>query len=78
MNRTAASALLFRGITFRDDWPLPAFAMDNTVVLKLSEDKSLTALALAQLTKEAGFPAGAFNVVTGSGSEASAALSYLM
>lgn len=52
----------------------PALAMGNAVVLKPAEDTSLTALALAQLAKEAGFPPGVFNVVTGYGEEAGAAL----
>lgn len=53
----------------------PALAMGNAIVLKPAEDTSLTALALAKLTEEAGFPPGAFNVVTGLGEEAGAALS---
>lgn len=52
----------------------PALAMGNAVILKPAEDTSLTALALAELVAEAGFPAGAFNVVTGLGEEAGAAL----
>lgn len=53
----------------------PALAMGNAIVLKPAEDTSMTALALARLTEEAGFPAGAFNVVTGLGHEVGAALS---
>lgn len=53
----------------------PSLAMGNAVVLKPAEDTSLTALALARLAEEAGFPAGVFNVVTGLGEEAGAALS---
>ena len=52
----------------------PALAMGNAVVLKPAEDTSLTALALARLAVEAGFPEGALNVVTGLGEEAGAAL----
>ncbi len=52
----------------------PALAMGNAIVLKPAEDTSLTALALAALTEEAGFPKGVFNVVTGLGEEAGAAL----
>ena len=52
----------------------PALAMGNAVVLKPAEDTSLTALALAKLAEEAGFPKGALNVVTGLGEEAGAAL----
>ena len=51
-----------------------ALAMGNAAVLKPAEDASLTALALADLAAEAGFPAGALNVVTGLGEEAGAAL----
>lgn len=53
----------------------PALAMGNAIVLKPAEDTSMTALALARLTEEVGFPAGAFNVVTGFGYEVGAALS---
>jgi aldehyde dehydrogenase (NAD+) len=52
----------------------PALAMGNACVVKPAEDASLTALALAKLAEEAGFPAGALNVVTGLGEEAGAAL----
>ena len=45
----------------------PALATGNTVVLKPAETTSLTALAFAQLTAEAGLPPGVFNVVTGAG-----------
>ena len=51
-----------------------ALAMGNAIVLKPAEDTSLTALALARIAEEAGFPAGSFNVVTGLGEEAGAAL----
>jgi aldehyde dehydrogenase (NAD+) len=53
----------------------PSLAMGNAIVLKPAEDTSLTALALAKLAEEAGFPPGVFNVVTGLGEEAGAALS---
>lgn len=40
-------------------WKLgPALATGNTIVLKPAEQTSLTALYIAQLTKEAGFPEG--------------------
>ncbi len=52
----------------------PALAMGNAIVLKPAEDTSLTALALARLTEEAGFPPGSFNLVTGLGEEVGAAL----
>ncbi|GLV43996.1 Aldehyde dehydrogenase [Carabus blaptoides fortunei] len=52
----------------------PAVAMGNTVILKPAEQTPLTALYVAQLVKEAGFPPGVINVVTGYG-DAGAALS---
>ncbi|XP_037045593.1 aldehyde dehydrogenase, mitochondrial [Bradysia coprophila] len=55
-------------------WKLgPALATGNTIVLKPAEQTSLTALYIAQLTKEAGFPEGVINVLPGYG-EAGAAL----
>jgi len=49
-------------------WKLaPALAAGCTIVLKPAEQTSLTALRLAQLVAEAGFPAGVVNVVTGPG-----------
>jgi acyl-CoA reductase-like NAD-dependent aldehyde dehydrogenase len=56
-------------------WKLaPALACGNAVVLKPSELTPLTALWLGELAIEAGFPAGAINVVVGTGLEAGAAL----
>lgn len=52
----------------------PALAVGNSVVLKPAEDASLSAIKVAQLALEAGIPAGVFNVVTGYGNEAGAAL----
>ncbi|NOU84602.1 aldehyde dehydrogenase family protein [Paenibacillus sp. LMG 31460] len=46
----------------------PAIAAGNTVVLKPAGQTPLTALFLADLMQQAGLPAGALNVVTGSGS----------
>ncbi|MDR3351474.1 MAG: NAD-dependent succinate-semialdehyde dehydrogenase [Zoogloeaceae bacterium] len=43
----------------------PALAAGCTVVVKPAEQTPLTALALARLAEEAGFPAGVLNVVTG-------------
>uniref|UniRef100_A0A336LN47 aldehyde dehydrogenase (NAD(+)) n=1 Tax=Culicoides sonorensis TaxID=179676 RepID=A0A336LN47_CULSO len=55
-------------------WKLgPALSTGNTVVLKPAEQTSLTALYMAQLIKEAGFPPGVVNVVPGFG-QAGAAL----
>lgn len=52
----------------------PAIAAGNTVVLKPAEQTPLCALAIAELFQEAGLPAGALQVVTGSGRELSDAL----
>jgi phenylacetaldehyde dehydrogenase len=52
----------------------PALAAGCTVVLKPSEETPLTALRLAELVMEAGFPAGVLNVVCGRGAGAGAAL----
>lgn len=45
----------------------PALAVGNSVVLKPAEQSSLTAIRLAMLASESGFPDGVFNVVTGLG-----------
>jgi succinate-semialdehyde dehydrogenase/glutarate-semialdehyde dehydrogenase len=42
----------------------PALAAGCTVVIKPAEDTPLSALALALLAEEAGFPKGVFNVIT--------------
>ncbi|XP_038072135.1 retinal dehydrogenase 1-like [Patiria miniata] len=55
-----------------------ALACGNTVVLKPAEQTPLTALYLASLIKEAGFPPGVVNVVPGYGPTAGAALSEHM
>jgi succinate-semialdehyde dehydrogenase / glutarate-semialdehyde dehydrogenase len=47
----------------------PALAAGCTVVVKPAELTPLTALALAALAEEAGFPPGVFNVVTGKPAE---------
>jgi aldehyde dehydrogenase (NAD+)/phenylacetaldehyde dehydrogenase len=52
----------------------PALCVGNTVVLKPPEEASLTSLALAKILAEAGLPHGVFNVVTGYGEEAGAAM----
>jgi aldehyde dehydrogenase (NAD+) len=51
-----------------------ALAMGNACVLKPAEEACLTALAFADLARQAGFPPGAINVVPGLGTEAGAAL----
>ena len=45
----------------------PALASGNSMVLKPSEEASLSLLALARLCLEAGLPEGVLNVVTGDG-----------
>ncbi|GFR19244.1 aldehyde dehydrogenase, mitochondrial [Trichonephila clavata] len=56
-------------------WKLaPALATGNTVVLKPAEQTPLTALFVAQLIKEAGFPPGVVNVVPGFGPSAGGAI----
>ncbi len=52
-----------------------ALAMGNAAVLKPAEEACLTALMFAELTRQAGLPDGALNVVPGLGAEAGAALS---
>ena len=51
-----------------------ALAAGNTVVVKPSEYTSASALELARLVEQAGFPPGVFNVVTGFGRTAGASL----
>lgn len=56
-------------------WKLaPALAVGNSVILKPSEQSSLSALKLAELAHAAGIPSGVFNVVPGLGNEAGQAL----
>jgi phenylacetaldehyde dehydrogenase len=52
----------------------PALAAGCTVVLKPAEQTSLTALRLADLIAEAGFPAGVVNIITGNGHTSGARL----
>ncbi len=52
----------------------PALAAGNTVVVKPAEDTPVTAIKVAEMAQAAGFPDGVFNVVTGYGEEAGAAL----
>lgn len=56
-------------------WKLcPALAGGNTIVLKPAEETSVSSITFAHLIAEAGLPAGVFNVVTGLGESAGAAL----
>ncbi|KAI6135583.1 aldehyde dehydrogenase [Pisolithus croceorrhizus] len=56
----------------------PALATGNTVVLKPSEFTPLTAIRVCHLAKEAGFPPGILNVVTGYGNTVGNAISSHM
>ncbi|MCF6753403.1 aldehyde dehydrogenase family protein [Pseudomonas stutzeri] len=56
-------------------WKLgPALATGCTMVLKPADETPLSALKLAELVLEAGYPAGVFNLITGTGLNAGAAL----
>ncbi|XP_074153407.1 aldehyde dehydrogenase, mitochondrial [Sminthopsis crassicaudata] len=60
-------------------WKLgPALATGNVVVMKVAEQTPLTALYVANLIKEAGFPPGVVNIIPGYGPTAGAALSSHM
>ncbi|CAG8960852.1 hypothetical protein HYFRA_00002389 [Hymenoscyphus fraxineus] len=56
----------------------PAVATGNTVVLKTAEQTPLSALVAASFIKEAGFPPGVINIISGFGKVAGAALSSHM
>jgi aldehyde dehydrogenase (NAD+) len=56
----------------------PAIATGNCVVIKTAEQTPLSAYVAATLIKEAGFPPGVINVITGFGKIAGAALSSHM
>ena len=52
----------------------PALACGNTIVMKPAEQSPLTALRVAALAQEAGFPDGVINMIPGYGETAGAAL----
>lgn len=52
----------------------PALATGNTIVLKTAEQSPLSVLFLANLIKEAGFPPGVVNIISGFGRTAGAAI----
>lgn len=56
----------------------PALATGNTIVLKTAEQTPLSGLVFASLVKEAGFPPGVLNIISGFGKTAGAALSSHM
>jgi len=56
-------------------WKLgPALAAGNTVVLKPSEETPVTAMELAKIIDEVGFPPGVVNIIPGYGHEAGESL----
>jgi aldehyde dehydrogenase (NAD+) len=56
----------------------PALATGNTIVMKTAEQTPLSALVFANFIKEAGFPPGVVNIISGFGKTAGAALSSHM
>ncbi|KAH8178283.1 aldehyde dehydrogenase family protein [Sarocladium implicatum] len=56
----------------------PALATGNCVVMKTAEQTPLSALVMTQFIKEAGFPAGVFNLISGFGKVAGAAVASHM
>lgn len=56
----------------------PAIACGNVVVIKTAEQTPLSALVASQYIKEAGFPPGVINVISGFGKIAGAAISSHM
>jgi len=56
----------------------PALATGNTIVMKTAEQTPLSALVFAQFVKEAGFPPGVFNLLSGFGKTAGAAIASHM
>ncbi|MER9629004.1 aldehyde dehydrogenase family protein [Mesorhizobium sp. M0296] len=56
----------------------PVLATGCTIVLKPSEEAPLTPLLIADIMNEAGVPEGVVNIVTGTGTEAGAALAEHM
>ncbi|XP_064804036.1 aldehyde dehydrogenase, mitochondrial-like [Oncorhynchus masou masou] len=60
-------------------WKLgPALATGNTVVMKVAEQTPLTALYVASLIKEVGFPPGVVNILPGMGPSAGSAIASHM
>jgi len=56
----------------------PCFATGNVSILKTAEQTPLSALYVAQLAKQAGFPDGVIQVLSGFGETAGAALAMHM
>ena len=57
---------------------MPCLAMGNTVVVKPAEQTPLTALVVADMLKQVGFPPGVVNILPGFGPTAGAAISEHM
>ncbi|SCV04260.1 LANO_0G09120g1_1 [Lachancea nothofagi CBS 11611] len=56
-------------------WKWTAIATGNTTVFKSAEQTPLSVLFFAKLVKEAGFPPGVFNVISGTGAKVGDAMS---
>ena len=54
----------------------PALAAGNTIVLKPAEFTPLSALLFAEISREAGLPAGVLNIVTGDGETGAALVAH--
>lgn len=78
--------VLMRALTYRFSFPLlmfvwkiaPALATGNTVVIKTAEATPLSALKVCQFIKEAGFPDGTVNLVSGYGKTVGNAIAHHM
>ena len=57
---------------------IPCLAMGNTCIIKPAEQTPLTALKLAEMLNEVGFPPGVVNIIPGYGPTAGSALAHHM
>ena len=77
--RTLSLSLIYEGEanpTNDRAWKVaPALACGCTIVMKPSEFTPLTALKMAELSAEAGFPPGVFNIINGFGPTVGSAIS---
>ncbi|KAH8688454.1 aldehyde dehydrogenase [Ilyonectria robusta] len=68
----------WNGTNLSVGWKIaPAVAMGNTFVHKSSERSPLSALFLGRLVKEAGFPPGVINLISGGGATGAALASHM-